>query len=162
MFEDEINSWHLLVADPPAGLDDWSHRHLTALAQLERPVADAVAGDTLLHLDLRADNIILAPNRVYVVDWPHAGIGAPWVDCVGFAPSVVMQGGPDPEALLRRWPTAAEADADAVTTVIASIAGYFTQRALLPPPPGLPTLRSFQAAQGEAARRWLAKRTGWE
>jgi hypothetical protein len=29
--------------------------------------------------------------------------------------------------------------------------------ALRPPPPGLPTLREFQAAQGAVARRWLAE-----
>jgi hypothetical protein len=53
------------------------------------------------------------------------------------------------------------ADPDTVDAVIAALAGYFTQRSHLPPPPGLPTLRAFQAAQGEIARRWLARRTGW-
>jgi len=38
------------------------------------------------------------------------------------------------------------------------MAGYFTRSALLPPPPGLPTLRPFQAAQAEIARRWAAER----
>jgi len=37
----------------------------------------------------------------------------------------------------------------------------FTRQALLPPPPGLPTVRAFQAAQGQVARAWLAARTGW-
>ena len=36
------------------------------------------------------------------------------------------------------------------------MAGYLTERSLQPPPPGLPMLRRFQAAQGEVARRWLA------
>jgi Ser/Thr protein kinase RdoA (MazF antagonist) len=35
-------------------------------------------------------------------------------------------------------------------------ADYFTERSLQPPPPGLPTVRQFQAAQGEVTRRWLA------
>jgi len=34
--------------------------------------------------------------------------------------------------------------------------GDFTSQALLPPPPGLPTVRAFQAAQGQVARSWLA------
>jgi Phosphotransferase enzyme family len=159
---DGINSWHLLASDTPAELDDWSRRHLAQLVELERSAAAAVAGETLLHFDLRADNILLARDRVYFVDWPHARIGPPWLDCVAFAPSVVMQGGPQPEELLRRWPGAAEAEHDAVTAAVASVAGFFTHRALLPPPPGLPTLRSFQAAQGEVARRWLAERAGWD
>jgi hypothetical protein len=73
-----------------------------------------------------------------------------------------MQGGPDPEDLFARWPGAGEADPAAVTAAVASVAGFFTHRALLPPPPGLPTLRSFQAAQGDVARAWLARRTGWK
>jgi hypothetical protein len=159
--EAQINSWHLVAAEIPAALDEWSRHHLDKLVDLERGIANAVAGETLLHFDLRADNILLARDRVYFVDWPHASVGVPWLDGVAFAPSVAMQGGPDPETLLRRWPTAAEADPEAVTTAVASIAGFFTYRSLLPPPPGLPTLRSFQAAQGEIARRWLGERAGW-
>ena len=48
--------------------------------------------------------------------------------------------------------------ARAVDAFLASIAGYLIRQSLLPPPPGLPTLRPFQAAQGEIARRWLAER----
>jgi Phosphotransferase enzyme family len=162
VLEEKVNAWHLLGVDTPAGLDEWSRRHLKELVELEGAVADAVAGDTLLHFDLRADNILLARDRVYFVDWPHASVGASWLDAVAFAPSVAMQGGPQPEALLSRWPAANESHPRAVTSAVASVAGFFTYRALLPPPPGLPTLRSFQAAQGEVARRWLAQRTGWK
>jgi hypothetical protein len=92
-----INSWHLVRDEPPAGLDDWSQRHLDELVALEARVADAVVGDTLVHLDIRADNILLtADGRVYFVDWPHAHVGAAWVDAVAFAPSVAMQGGRTP------------------------------------------------------------------
>ena len=162
VLEERVNSWHLLAADTPGDVDDWSRRHLDELVELERVAAGAVAGETLLHFDLRADNILLARDRVYFVDWPHARVGASWLDAVAFAPSVAMQGGPQPEALLGGWPTANEADQHSVTAAVASVAGFFTYRALLPPPPGLPTLRSFQAAQGEVARQWLAQRTGWK
>jgi aminoglycoside phosphotransferase (APT) family kinase protein len=157
-FEQSINGWHRI--DSPERLDDWSRRHLDELVELEAQVA-SVAGDTLLHMDVRADNLLLTDDAVYFVDWPHARVGPPWVDAAAFAPSVTMQGGPDPEALFARWPGAAEADADEVTAVVASVAGFFTCRAQLPPPPGLPTLREFQAAQGVVARKWLAERTGW-
>jgi aminoglycoside phosphotransferase (APT) family kinase protein len=100
-----INSWHLLRDEPPASLDEWSLRHLDELAALEAEVADAVVGDTLVHLDIRADNILLTDDgRVYFVDWPHAHVGAAWLDAVAFAPSVTMQGGPEPEYVLSRWP----------------------------------------------------------
>jgi hypothetical protein len=156
-----INSWHRVQADRPPGLDEWSQRHLEELVALEAEVGAAVEGDTLLHLDIRADNILIAADRVYFVDWPHARVGAPWLDAVAFAPSVAMQGGPEPEEILARWPGAEGADARAVDAAVASVAGFFTYFALLPAPPGLPTLRAFQAAQGDVARAWLGARTGW-
>ena len=119
-------------------------------------------GNTLLHFDMRADNILLTPEKVWFVDWPQACTGAAWVDVVFFAPSVTMQGGPPPEEVIASHPSVHSADPTAVTAVIAALAGYFTQRALQPPPPGLPTLRPFQAAHGRVARRWLAERTGWK
>jgi aminoglycoside phosphotransferase (APT) family kinase protein len=161
MFAESFQCWQRMVAAPPPRLDAWSARHLERLAALEAGAVAAVAGETLLHFDTRADNLVLTPERVYVVDWPHACIGAAWVDLIGFAPSVAMQGGPVPEELLARYPAARGVSAEAVTAVVAAVAGYFTWGALQPPPPGLPTLRAFQAAQGVVARAWLAQRTGW-
>ncbi len=159
MLDREVSGWRLLQSEPHPGLDPWSRRHLDTLGGFEANAPGAVAGTTLLHFDLRADNLLLTSDRVFVVDWPHACVGAAWLDVVAFAPSVHMQGGPDPETLLQRHPAISTADPDAVTAAIAAIAGFFTHRALQPPPPGLPTLRAFQAAQGEVARQWLAQRT---
>jgi aminoglycoside phosphotransferase (APT) family kinase protein len=153
--------WRKLQQDRPARLDGWSARHLDRLAELEAEAPAAAGGDTLLHLDLRADNLLLTRDRVVVVDWPHARVGAPWVDLLFFAPSVAMQGGPPPEELLSRYPPARHADPAAITAVVCAIAGFFVGEGLQPAPPGLPTLRPFQAAQGEVAQSWLALRTGW-
>ncbi len=84
------------------------------------------------------------------------------VDVVLFAPSVAMQSGPPPEELLVRHPFSRRADAGAVAAVVAAMAGFFTREALQPDPPGLPTLRAFQAAQGEVARSWLARALSWD
>lgn len=157
---DEFRGWRALAEQQPAGLDQWSRRHRQRLADLESQVRAAAAGARLLHFDIRADNLLLTDDQVYLVDWPHASIGDPAVDLAGFAPSVVMQGGPEPEELLCR--SGITTDPEAINAIVAAIAGYFTQRALLPSPPGLPTLRAFQDAQGVVARRWLAQRTGWE
>jgi aminoglycoside phosphotransferase (APT) family kinase protein len=142
-------------------LDAWSVRHLDALAELESRAVSAVAGNTLLHFDVRADNILLTPEKVWFVDWPWACVGAAWVDVVFFAPSVTMQGGPPPEYMIEHHPSCRTADPGAITAVVAAMAGYFTHQALKPPPPGLPTLRAFQAAQGAVARGWVRQRTGW-
>lgn len=156
-----IGWWQRIEFERPAGLDDWSTRHLASLIALEANASRAVAGSTLLHLDLRADNLLVTDDRVLVVDWPHARIGAPWMDIVGFIPSMRMQGGPPPGEVFARHPAARDADPDAVNAALAALAGYFTRQSLQPPPPGIPTVRPFQAAQGAVARRWLAERLGW-
>jgi len=156
--------WRRLLDEPLTGLDGWSQRHLDGLVELEADVADAIGGDRLVHLDLRSDNVIFSAvgaDDDVIVDWPGASAGAPWIDLVALAPALELDGGPTPAHLLARHPVGRAADPDAVTVLIASIAGYFTRMSLLPPPVGLPTLRPFQAAQGLIARRWLAQRCGW-
>ncbi|HXF60827.1 MAG TPA: aminoglycoside phosphotransferase family protein, partial [Caldilineaceae bacterium] len=98
-FSRALCGWRRLRDEQPsrlAQLDAWSLRHLEPLIELEAAAPAAVAGNTLLHLDIRADNVLLSPEQVWFVDWPHACVGAAWVDLIGFAPSVTMQGGPPP------------------------------------------------------------------
>lgn len=161
--------WRSLAAAagqaPPRGrrplADPWALRHLDRLAELEARWERAAAGDTLLHSDLRADNMLITAEDVWFVDWPHACTGVAWFDVAGFAPSVAMNGGPEPEWLMARSPSAVAADPDAVAAVVAGISGYFSHQATLPPPPGLPTIREFQEAQAVPARAWLRRLTGW-
>jgi Ser/Thr protein kinase RdoA (MazF antagonist) len=160
--ERHICGWRQLRSDPTAiqsRLDDWSRRNLDALAELESRAPAAVSGNTLLHFDVRADNVLLGDQHVWFFDWPHACVGAAWFDVVGLIPSVTMQGGPPPEEVFARYPASHLADPEAVTYAVAALSGYFTRQSLQPNLPGLPTLRAFQAAQGLVARRWLAQRT---
>src|SRR5262249_22029711 len=62
--------WNRLLEDPLPGLDEWTQRHILDLAKLEGQAPTAAKGDTLLHFDTRADNLLLTSDRVYVVDWP--------------------------------------------------------------------------------------------
>jgi aminoglycoside phosphotransferase (APT) family kinase protein len=160
---DLFQGWRRLASDPGdlAWLDPWARRHRANLAVLEADWEVAAQGRTLAHGDLRADNILLTADRVLFVDWPGACLAASWWDLVGMLPSVQMQGGPPPEDVFDRHPAARGADPDAVTAVVAAFAGYFLHSSAQPAPPGLPTLRAFQAAQGEAALAWLRVRTGW-
>jgi thiamine kinase-like enzyme len=120
-----------------------------------------VEGDALVHCDIRADNLLIAGDSVYVLDWPWARIGAAWIDLVAMAPSVTMQGGLQPEEFLSRLDLASVTP-EAIDAVVASLAGYFVVRALEPAPQGIPTVRAFQAAQGRVALAWLRARTGWD
>ena len=45
-----------------------------------------------------------------------------------------------------------------VGAVLAGLAGYFCDVQRRPDPPGLPTVRAFQRAQGEVVLRWLRRR----
>jgi aminoglycoside phosphotransferase (APT) family kinase protein len=145
----------------PGDASSWVRRHVERLAGLEQGWPDAAIGNSLVHCDLRADNLLLTGDRVVVVDWPWASLGAPWVDLVLLAPSVTMQGGPAPDVLLQRSRMGAHADAAAVSTVVAALAGYLVWQSLQPAPPGLPTIRAFQVAQAGIALSWLRRRTGW-
>jgi hypothetical protein len=159
-FATQITGWSELKATG-ASLDAWAARNLDRLVDLETQAPAAAEGDTLLNFDVRADNILIAGDEVFFVDWPWARIGAPFVEWLGFAPSVQMQGGPKPDDLLHMVPIDA-VDDDAINAVIASLTGYFLAHARRSPPPGIPTLRAFQAAQGDIALAWLRERAGWD
>ncbi|MER5212747.1 aminoglycoside phosphotransferase family protein [Streptomyces sp. NPDC002838] len=156
-----FDGWQRLLAEPglAARLGPRTAADLPHLAELAAPWPEAVSGDTLAHADLRADNILLtADDRVVFVDWPHAVRAAPWFDLLVMLPCVRAQDGPDPEEVFTAHPLGRDADPDAVTAALAGLAGFFLRHSLLPPPPGIPTVRAFQRAQGEAALAWLRKR----
>lgn len=155
-------NWFRLKLDGPPEVDPWVRRHLDRLIEAEERIGETIGGDTLLHLDLRGDNMLLTDRGVVIVDWPHARVGAAWIDAVGFAPSVAMEGGPEPEDLIARLDATRQADPDHLTLGIIEIAGFFTRQGSQPPVEGLPGLRAFQEAQGAVARRWIAQRTGWD
>ena len=157
-FGELFRGWRTLAEERPPGLDFWPAERLEALAELEACWEEASAGETLLHADIRADNILLTPERVVFVDWPNVSLGAPWVDLLAFLPSVAMQGGPRPWELFDDHPVARDAESSHVNAVLAALAGFFAHRSTLPPPPGLPTLREFQHAQGVESLAWLRRR----
>ncbi|WP_370524059.1 phosphotransferase family protein [Cellulomonas sp. APG4] len=137
----------------------WLRAHLDELCELETEGPRAATGTTLVHNDLRADNILLDADdeRVWLIDWPHASAdGARWFDLLGMLPSVAMQGGGDPAEHFWRHPNARGADRDAVRAALAGLAGYFVHGSVQPPPRGIANLRAFQGAQGRAALAWLS------
>jgi Ser/Thr protein kinase RdoA (MazF antagonist) len=151
---DDFAGWQRIRADPPAELDSCAARHLDDLCALADRALAAVAGDTLVHTDIRADNLLLGPDgAVTIVDWPHACRGAAWLDTLLLLINVRLYGGHDTDRLLARC----AADPGDLVAVLAALAGFFMDYARRPPPPGLPTLREFQRIQGEAVLAWLAE-----
>jgi len=145
--------WERVAADPAPFLSlglasaAWLRDALPAL----RAAAAAVplAGDDLLHLDARGDNLCFRDARVVLVDWNWACIGNGAVDLAFFAVNVPAHGGPEPEAFL-------QADGGCASLV----AGYFAAAAGLPEPPGTTGVRALQQAHLRAALPWAARRLG--
>jgi hypothetical protein len=127
--------------------------------ELPGTALDLLDGDTLVHLDLRADNVLLTPAGAVLVDWPHACRGPAWLDLLLLLSEVDRMGEPGlAERALATSPLVRGVDPDVVTTVLDGFAGFFLGRAAQPVPPGLPTLREFQRVQGEALTRWVERR----
>jgi len=155
-YDSSLSGWRTLAGTCMVDtLDPWSRAHLDELAALEETWAVYSDGETLLHTDVRQDNILLTDTGATLVDWAHACRGPAFVEVVLFAPSVAIQGGPQPAELLAMSAAGRRADPHALTAIVCALAGYFTENSLRPAPPGLPSARSFQAAQGEIARCWL-------
>lgn len=160
-FGDAFQGWRRLAGEVPDDLDPWARRHLADLAALEGEWERATSGDSLVHADLRADNILLTADRVVVVDWPWACRAAPWFDLLAMLPSVRMQGGPPPGSLFAEHPVTRDAAPHAVNAALAALTGFLLHASRQPPPPGLPTLRGFQAATATESLTWLRTRTTW-
>ena len=83
MLAAELHGWQRVAADPPADLDPWASSHLDQLGELAGRGLQALAGTTLVHTDIRADNLLVrADGSVVVVDWPWRAAAPPgWTSC---------------------------------------------------------------------------------
>jgi hypothetical protein len=159
---DEFSCWQQMAASPPPDLLPWQRDHLDDLLELELAAVEAVAGDRLVHLDARGDNMLVrADGEVVLVDWPWAAAGDPLADLVCFVPSAVLTGAGDPESVLLGSATGRDADPRAVNAILTAFTGLMEHARRKPPPPGIETVRDFQAAQAAVAGEWLCRRTGW-
>ena len=159
---DDFAGFDNLVAEPWDGLPGIAVDHLDELRALASRGIDACHGESLVHLDVRADNMLVRPDgSVVLVDWPWACRGVAWIDSVALLVNVGLYGGHDIEALTTESPVLCAADPELVTAFLAGLAAYFLDSARTPAPAGLPTVRAFQLAQGEVVLGWLAHRLGW-
>ena len=156
---EKFDGWSLFTQDRSIVRklrDPWIEENLEALVSLEKRWPEAAQGDTLLHTDLRADQILITKEMAVFLDWPHAKIGAAWIDFLFMFPSIVLQKGPSMDSLVSRSPLARVPDSK-LFPMAAALAGFFHWNCLQPPFPRLPTLREFQRTQGDVVIRWLEK-----
>ena len=150
---EDLDGWPIVASNPEPFLStgvcsrDWL---AAALPRLARAASECeLDGGALLHLDLRSDNLCIRERAVILVDWNHACTGNPAIDAVAWAPSLRLEGGPDP------WELVPDSGG-----LAALIAGFFAARAGLPAPATAPTVRAFQRRQVEVALPWAARELG--
>ena len=158
-----FSHWADIATDPArvAALEPPCVAHLDELGELDRLWPAAVAGDALVHLDVRHDNLVLTPVAVFLVDWAFGARAAPWVDLVCLLPGVAADGGPDPESVWRADPWHDCVDPDGFDAFLAAWAGMLTYFSALPGGALPEALRRVHDRQARAARAWLARRRGW-
>jgi hypothetical protein len=136
--------------------------HAAECADLAARIGEVSAGETLVHCDVRDDNLLIdADGGVWLCDWNWPVRGAAWLD------SLHLLLGPrgdglDVEAHIGAHPLLADVPAEDIDTVLAHLLGYFSASADLPRVSNSPYLRTVQAWQRDAVHSWLAERRGWD
>jgi hypothetical protein len=146
---EDFAGWHRLRDDPHPGLAPWATRRLDDLCALAERGLRALAGDTLTHTDIRADNLLIGPQgTVTVVDWPWAARGPAWLDTLLLLINVRLYGGHADLATI-------DGNHDDLVAVLAGFGAFFADIVRRPAPVGLPTVRAFQQAQSDVVLTWL-------
>lgn len=156
---EDAQSWARLEA---AGLlgdtTPWCVDNVASLRRLAERVGDAVAGEGLVHGDLRPDNILIdVHGRARLLDWPWAARGAGWVDALLYLLDLrVSDAGADVDPLLSHPVFDESRTADHVS-LLAAIGGGWFEKCRWPAPAGMTTIRDFQRREALAAVAWVAE-----
>ncbi|MGH2583521.1 MAG: phosphotransferase, partial [Dehalococcoidia bacterium] len=92
--------WSTIAHDPTAFLElrlcsvDWFERCIGALVEAEEHVD--LTGRSLIHGDIRSDNVCLAGSRAVFVDWSSAARGNGTYNLASVLASIHLEGGPSP------------------------------------------------------------------
>ena len=171
----ELSGWRNIIDDQdakirlvdlagPARYDAkvWFERCISYLVEKEASILTMTGPSTLLHTDVRSDNLLFRKDgSVVMVDWPGASLGCGILDAAFFFPSVDAEGGPKPEDMVSWYVAALDShvnDGDVIGAAVA-VSGYFAARAGLPDIPGLPRVRAVQRIQLASALSWVARLT---
>lgn len=152
--------WDQLQAAPPdvAGFEE----HAAEAAGLAAGFGEVAGGSTLVHTDIRDDNLLLAADgRTLLCDWNWPVRGAAWLDTL-FLLIGPRGDGLEVDAVLAGSPLLRDVAPEAVDSVLALVTGYFLLSAGQPVPPTSPHIRDAQRWQGQVCWDWLAERRGWD
>lgn len=144
--------WRALAENTPDDLAPWIRDNLYPLVGWDDAAPELLSGDTLLHTDLTADNLLIS-RRPYVVDWAWPACGPAWAD-IAFLVIRLIHAGHTPaqaEAWAASVPAWQTAPATAITAFAVTLAGRREQRRRTHPAP-------HHALLAAATRRWTRTR----
>ncbi|WP_375424201.1 aminoglycoside phosphotransferase family protein [uncultured Friedmanniella sp.] len=160
-------------ADDPWSVRPWVRERAERLVAGAERVQREVVGSTPAHTDLRADNVLVgepvgdAEPPVWFVDWAEARTAAAWVDPALLAADLVVsgadraQGGQlDVRGFLAEHPTTSGIDPELLGHLLAALAATLHRLSRRPAPPGLPTIRDWQARCAERLLGFLSRDLG--
>lgn len=144
-----------MFENPDAGRA-WLEDHLDKfISGSQRPVQHF---ETLVHFDLRHDNILFDDqNQALIIDWPNGCIGPAGYDLVCVACDLMVHGNGPAWDIFEKLCAAAklQIDSDDVIHILMKISGYYALNAYREVPEKLPRLRWLQQAFLYAMTEWL-------
>jgi len=157
-FGDHVRDWDHLRATRPgmAHLED-----AAALARRLPEVTGPVEGATVVHTDVRADNLLLTDDdQVWICDWNWLVTGPPWLDTLLFLlePS---GDGLEVEDLVASRRLLRDVPGESIDVVLAMLVAFFVRASDQAVPPTSPHLREHQRWMGDVTWGWLCTRRGW-
>lgn len=115
---------------------------------------ELLTGGTLLHCDLRADNLLIAEDgQIRVIDWAWPHRGPAWIDTAFLVPQLILAGHTASDA--QKWasliPAYLQASSQAVSAFASALTTYWARRA----DQGSPQLRAYRARAVDAGQAWI-------
>jgi aminoglycoside phosphotransferase (APT) family kinase protein len=155
----DAGSWSRLEAEGlMATTTPWCVQNFDLLRTAAERVTTAVAGDRLIHADLRADNILIEPSgRARLIDWPWAAKGAGWEDALLYLLDLRVEDAAAETSPLLDHPVFASSSTDDHIALLSAVGGSWFEKCRLPAPEGMTTLRDFQRREAIAATDWTAQ-----
>lgn len=131
---------------------------LDAVELLCSEAGERTAGTSIVHLDLRDDNVLIGTRGdVWFVDWNWPTKGAAWIDTVCLLLSA-RGDGIDVEAVLASFPLTREVDSRSINALLAVLWAFWGVAITQPVTASSPHLRDHQRWYADVTRRWLTDR----